>query len=271
MALTILAVLAGSQADAQTPSAPLTLEAAIQQALAANPFIAAARLRRPVDLAGVDVARERPNPELFFDVERETPHQAITGVLPLELGGKRQRRVDLALAVVAAGDADFGHLMAEARSAVRRAYFGLAVARDRVALFEDIRALAVRARDVAQTRFATGDAPRLEALQTELALAATDNDVTAARGDAAVAAAELTALLGLPPGTPLTLAADLSSGALPALGRALSDAEEANTELAALGRRIEAQVARRDLARALQVPDLAAGSSFTYHAQPEFS
>src|SRR5690348_14620974 len=68
-----------------TAAAPLTLQAAIDRALAANPRIAAARLQRPVDLAGVDVARERPNPDVEYDTERETPRQALTATLPIEL------------------------------------------------------------------------------------------------------------------------------------------------------------------------------------------
>src|SRR5439155_2479710 len=73
--------------------APLTLEDALSRAMAANRTIAAARLQRAVDLAGVDVARERPNPELTYEDSKETPRQAIGATLPIELGGKRQRRV----------------------------------------------------------------------------------------------------------------------------------------------------------------------------------
>ena len=56
---------------AQAPPV-LTLDAAFARALEANPTIAASRLRRPVDLAGIDVARERPNPEAHVEFERET-------------------------------------------------------------------------------------------------------------------------------------------------------------------------------------------------------
>ncbi len=102
---------------------PLTLSEAVARAMAANPTIAAARLQRPIDIAGVSVAGERPNPDLQYEASRETPHQAISAALPIELGGKRQRRVDLAQATVAVGDADLARVIADVRRDVRRAYF----------------------------------------------------------------------------------------------------------------------------------------------------
>src|SRR4051794_1508779 len=85
-------------APAQTPPAAggLTLAGAVERALASNPSIAAARLQRPIDVAGVAVAGERPNPEFTYELTRETPRQAVGVSLPIELGGKRQSRVALA-------------------------------------------------------------------------------------------------------------------------------------------------------------------------------
>jgi cobalt-zinc-cadmium efflux system outer membrane protein len=262
-------VAAGSVA-AQQAQTSLTLAAALDMAARANPTIAAARLRHPVDVAGVHVAGEWLNPELTYDLERETPRQAITGVFPIELGGKRRRRIDLATAGVASGDADLEQIVADVRNRVRRAYFTLLAAQERVALAGDLRALAIRANDAAEARVNAGDAPRLEALQTQLALAAVENEVTAAEGDVRAASADLDALIGRPAGTPVFVTGDLSAGTVPALGDALARAAGSNTALVALDRRIDEQLARRELARAMQVPDLAAGTSVTYDAQPEF-
>src|SRR5262245_27055564 len=125
LAAAAFVVAAAVPAHAQTPSAAvqgLTLAAAIEQALAAKPTIAAARLQRPIDVAGVAVAAERPNPEIAYEASRETPHQAIGATLPIELGGKRQRRVDLANATVAVGDAELARVITDLRNDVRRAY-----------------------------------------------------------------------------------------------------------------------------------------------------
>src|SRR5258706_14902940 len=109
LTLTLLLTAAGASAQtpAPTPQAPgLTLTAAIERALGANQTIAAARLQRPVDAANLGVASERPNPEVLYELSKETPRQALGVTLPIELGGKRQRRIDVANATVAVSDAD---------------------------------------------------------------------------------------------------------------------------------------------------------------------
>src|SRR5258706_3613076 len=78
-------VARAQQPPAAPPTEPLTLEAAFDRALNANPTIAAARLRRAVDLAGISVAGERPNPEVHAEVEKETPNQDFGVAFPVEL------------------------------------------------------------------------------------------------------------------------------------------------------------------------------------------
>jgi hypothetical protein len=60
----LVAFLGPRPAFAQAPSAaPLTLAAALDRAMAANPAILAAQGRRAIGSAGVSVAGERLNPE----------------------------------------------------------------------------------------------------------------------------------------------------------------------------------------------------------------
>src|SRR6476661_10775561 len=77
---------------------PLSLEEAMTVALAANPTLAAARLGREEALARGDVARQRPNPEIAIEESRDTPRDSATVSLPIERGGKRQRRIGVAIA-----------------------------------------------------------------------------------------------------------------------------------------------------------------------------
>jgi cobalt-zinc-cadmium efflux system outer membrane protein len=274
LTLTLLLTAAGASAQtpAPTPQAPgLTLAAAIEQALGANRTIAAARLQRPIDAAGLGVAGERPNPELSYELSKETPRQAIGVTLPIELGGKRQRRIDVANATVAVSDADLTRVIAEVRNDVRRAYFEVVAADARVTIAEDVRALATRARDAANARVVAGDVPQSDLTQAELTLLNTENDYTAARGEAAATRAELNALLGQPPDTAVVPAETLTSGVTPvSLAEALALAGQSNGELLVLDRRIAEQTAKINLARALQTSDVAAGSTFTYDSQPEF-
>ena len=273
LTLMALAVLLGSRVPARAQNAAppaLTLGDAITRALSANPTIAAARLQRPVDAAGVGVARERPNPDLTYEASKDTPRQAIGGTLPIELGGKRQSRIDLANATVATTDAALERLTAEVRNDVRRAYFEVVGADQRVVITDDARTLATRARDAAKARVDAGDAPQADLTQAQLALAGSENDLTGARGEAAATRAELNALLGQAVGTALVLADNLSSGGLVSLQEALTEAGRANSDIQVLDRRIFEQAARVNLAKAMQTPDVVAGSTFTYDAEPDF-
>jgi len=264
-------VAAGHAASAQEAPAPLTLESAVARALEANRELTVARLRRRVDEAAVGVARERPNPDVVYEAEKETPRQSIGATFPIELGAKRQRRVSLAEATLGVDDAEVATLELDVRTRVRRAYFALAAAGRRARLADDVRGLAVRARDAAQSRFEAGDVPRLEVLQAELALIETENTRTGAEGDVGAATAELNLLLAQPADRALALTDDFSLGRVPALDQAVTLASGSSRELAQLDRQLAEQAARRDLARALQTPDLSAGAAYTFDAQPEFS
>ena len=263
-------LLAPCAARAQS-AAPLTLDAAIARAIASNRSLAAARLSLPGAVAGVGVAGERLNPELSYEYAKETPHQAIAAAFPIELGGKRRRRIDLANATVSAQEAEIAKTAVDLRDRVRRAYFALVGSNRRVALADDIVGLATRVREAAQARFNAGDVPRLELVQAELALVESENEASAARGEARAATGELNVLLAQPIDTSIVPADDLSRGGLPSLDAAIALATGANADLIVLDRQIAEQTARRDLAVALKSPDVTAGAAYTYDAQPEFS
>src|SRR5690349_8568707 len=99
----LLCAALSTAAAAQTSTGPtLTLQAAIDRALSANATIVAARLRRPIDVASLAVARERLNPEASVELEKETPKQAYGVSVPLELGGKRGKRIAVGEAMIRA-------------------------------------------------------------------------------------------------------------------------------------------------------------------------
>src|SRR5579863_254152 len=116
-------------AQTSTPSdSALSLDQALSLALANNKDIAAARLERPVDLANVDVAHERLNPDLDYEGARDTPRDYIGLSFPIELGGKRGARTAVAQAAVATGEARLEQVIATVSDDVRRTYIDLAVA-----------------------------------------------------------------------------------------------------------------------------------------------
>jgi outer membrane protein, heavy metal efflux system len=122
-------VVLGETPTAQVAQAgSLTLQAAVDRALAANPTIIAARLRGAINSAGLAVASERLNPEATVEIEKEAPKQAFGFVLPLELGGKRDKRIAVSQATIRAGDAELAATVAQIRNDVRRAYYDVLVA-----------------------------------------------------------------------------------------------------------------------------------------------
>jgi len=257
-------------AAAQAP-ASLTLNDAIARAVEANRAVLAARSARAIDLASRQAAGQRPNPEVSVEAERETPHWAFGGTVPLEVAGKRQRRIDVANATLAVTDAETARITADVRSDVRRAYYEVVAAVRRVDISQELEKIATRARDAAQDRFQTGAAPRLEALQAQLALSEAENESARARGEITAARAELNALLAFPSEAAPTLADPLEGGPLPSAQDATAQAIAGNAELQVLEKQIEAERARVALARALRRPDPSVSGTFTYDAQPEFT
>ena len=255
---------------AQAPAA-LSLDEAMARALSANRVVLAARAARTADVAGIEAAKQRPNPELSVEAARETPHWAFGGTVPIEVSGKRQRRIDVANATLSATDADIALTAADVRADVRRAYYEAVAAIRRVAVMEELEGLATRARDAAQERFQAGAAPRLEALQAALALAQARNDVAAARGQLDASRANLNALLAYPVDAAPGLSDELEAGPLPALGAATQQALAGNAQLASLDRQIDVQRAKVGLAQAMRRPDPAVGGAFTYDAPGEFT
>ncbi len=253
------------------PTSPLTLEAAIDRALAANPTIAAARLAGAVNAAALEVAGERPNPEATVEFEKEAPKQAFGFALPVELGGKRGKRLAVSQAAIRAGDAELAATITQVRNDVRRAYFEGVIAEARLEIFRELRDLSQRARDSAQARFESGDAPRLETMQAELALSAAQNDAASAEGAVVAAQSRLNALLGFSLDTRPLLSTAIDQGGPVTTAALLDRAHGASAELVVLDRRIEEQRAKVDLARALRVPDIVPTATLTHDAEPEFT
>jgi cobalt-zinc-cadmium efflux system outer membrane protein len=267
----LVSLLLSSTAAAQVaPANSLSLPDAMERALAANATIAAARLRGAIDQADLAVARERLNPEATVEIEKEAPKQSFGFAVPLELGGKRAKRIAVSEAVIRSGEAEIAASIAQVRNDVRRSYYGVLVADARLVLMNEMRDIAMRVHDTARQRFEAGSAPRLEALQAQLTLAAAENEATAAQGNAVAARAELNALLGLPLETVTPLSTAVDSGEPMTTAAALTLAEAASTELRVLDAEIHTQRARLELAHALRMPDVTPTATLTHDAQPEF-
>jgi cobalt-zinc-cadmium efflux system outer membrane protein len=273
LALALLCASAAAPARAEPAPAetPLTFRQAVDIALAANPSLAAARLQGDVARAGIGVARQRPNPELTLEETNELPHDLATLSQAFETAGKRRRRIALAEAGVLTREAELARTVADVRSRVRRAFYSLVAEQRRLAETEGQLRLAERTRDVARARFESGDVPRLDVLQAELATAQAENDYQAAAGQLAAAQAGLNALLARRPlQAPIAVSGGLEEGAVPDIEATVRTLLASSAELTALDRGIAEQQAKVALTRAEQVPDPTVAGTVTHDALPEF-
>src|SRR5262245_59893511 len=250
--------------------APLSLDQALALAMEHNKLIAAARLRQVADRAAIDVAKERPNPDLRFEAAKETPRQSLTASQEIEIAGKRGHRIAVASAAARAGEAETAMTIAETRGAVRRGYYALAAVQRRIQIAEEVRGLTERTRDAASARFELGDASRLEVLQAELALLQAETEARGLGGELSAARSALNALVGRAPSSPTTASDDIETAQLPELETL---ALRASSESAA-GRQIEAEIAEAEarvaLARSQRIPDPALEAAVTHDSPPEF-
>lgn len=247
-------------------TAAISLDEALVLARANDQALVAARLRRPIDLANLGVAGERPNPEARYEHTNELPHALFALTQPLELGRQRGRRIAAAQAALRTGEAQLAQAVAQAEADTRRAYFAVSSSQRRAAIAREIRDLAARGQRVASEREQVGDVSKLEVLQANLVLDAAENEATALLGELAATRAELNVHLGKSLEAPTRVTEDLA--ALPPTD-ALDPSRTA--ALAVLDRQISEAEAKVALARAQRIPDLTVEGTLTHSAQPEFT
>src|SRR5438093_2231608 len=75
--------------------------------------------------AGIRAARKIPNPDISGEVSRDVPHEILSVDVPIELGGKRGRRIDLAREELTLADVDLQAGPRAIRQQLRQALYSL--------------------------------------------------------------------------------------------------------------------------------------------------
>jgi cobalt-zinc-cadmium efflux system outer membrane protein len=229
----------GGQATAISPAD------LIRRAFDANRELAAARLDLERGRARLRQAGLRPNPTL--DVEQTTgrltgsPDERELSVglaLPIEVGAKRQRRIDLATAELAVIEAEIANRERQLTRDVLAAYIDAVAAIRELETTDRLRQLDEQMAQVVRTRVDEKDAPPLELslLLTEVARLQARRALVQGRVDAALIA--IGQLIGAPQETLTLHASSVALDTVP-IPR---DLETAIT--AALDRRADVTVAR---------------------------
>jgi cobalt-zinc-cadmium efflux system outer membrane protein len=235
----------------------LSLQQAIALANHQNLDIIAAREGRAVAQAGIITASERPNPSFNFTVLRDTPHEGFWFTQPIELGGKRGHRIQVAQQQQGVTEVSIAAVELQIREATRQAYFNLSLAQAETLQLADAVRLAERLAKIARERYQAGDAAKLEVIQARLVVAQARASLEVAQQQEKVALSRLNTLLDEPPSKPWDLITPLS--ALPptaALPDLVQQAYQASPQIRSFERQLRVERSRETLYKADRVPDL---------------
>lgn len=261
--------LAGAVAPALAQSplpAQLTLPQALQLALAHNPELAAVAAEIRIKDGDRRQAGLRPNPELSLELENFAGQGELRGAdgaeatlqlsQLLELGGKRDRRRQLAVFEQAIAEQELAVKRLELTAATRKAFVQLLAAQQGLALAEEQVHLAEGVFTTVEARVAGGKVPAVERQRAEVTLAVARG--AAVQAGLALSGAQQELALQWGGAEPLTPSALGTLEALPELPplATLTARLEQTPEAARRQQQAAAGQARIALARAGAIPDL---------------
>lgn len=272
-----LLLLMGScvPACAQSSDSPqkekLTLQEALDTANRQNLDLLTGRLRRAVSEAGVQIARQRPNPTVTFAAARDLPHESLLLDQPLELGGVRGRRIDLARSEVPLSAVEYSALERQVRRKVREAYYGAVFARGVTAFQVRSLEIAKRLQEIAQARFEAGDVAQLETVQADLLVAHAETDLEVSRQQEKTAFVQLNILMNEPAAKDWELLTPMD-GLLssPSMDELIARAEQSNPELQHLAQEQRIEEAHRSLLQAQRTPHVTLQFGTDFNSPPDF-
>ena len=249
----------------------LTVQEALDLADKQNLDLAAARRQRAVALAGIQIAKQRPNPTANFTALRDEPHEGLFFDQPVEIGGQRGRRMDVARQEGALTGVEIATLARQVRRSTREAYYAAAYARAESERLARVVDLARRLEQIAKDRFNTGDVAQLEVMQTGLEVSRAETDLQVARQREIVSMSELNALLNEPAKKAWELEGTLEDKIPTArLEELLSRAYLSNPELQHLGGEKKVEESRRSLLKAERIPDLVLDAGIDFNSPRDF-
>lgn len=241
------------------PAGALSLPAALELALSANPELSAAGRELEVTDAAILQAGVRPNPELAAlveDTRKSTRSTTLQLNQPIELGGKRTARIDAAERGRDAAAAELDARRAEIRAAAMAAFFDVLVAQERLRLAQASVELAQRATAAASRRVMAGKVSPVEETKARVAEAGVRVESTLAASELAIARKRLAGLWGNP--APRFERAEGGLEELPPLP-ALSDLNARLADAPGL-RRARLEIGRRqalaEVERSRRIPDV---------------
>lgn len=179
----------------------LTLAAALELALRANPDISVALREREASEGAVIQGQARPNPSVEYLVEDRRAATRTTTVQlnqPIEMPGKRDARIAIAERGRDIADIELASRRAEIRALVVSAFFEVLSAQERTRLARDTVNLAERATGAVSRRVIAGKVSPVEETRARVAEAGVRVELAQAQGELRIARQRLSGLWGNP-------------------------------------------------------------------------
>ena len=237
----------------------LTVDQALETAFANNPDLAAAQWETGIAQGERQQAGLIPNPEVSWEAEDTRRNSRTTTVMinqPIELGGKRGARIEVASRAQDAAGIELERKRNVLRADVIQAFYSSSTAQQRLLLSRQSLELAERGLRVAQGRIKSGKSSPVEGTRAEVQLSEVRLELRRAERDEASAYQRLAQVMGAPlpafvsvgdPGRSMPTVPD-SSLLLNRIG------ETAELRLAKL--QIDQREASLGLEKAQRIPDL---------------
>jgi outer membrane protein, heavy metal efflux system len=270
--LYILAVLLSLGCIGWAQDSALDLTQTLQAAESSNLELRAIRQQRAVALAGLQIARQILNPVVTFGALRDSPHENLLYDQPIELGGKRGKRIAVAQEEQKISEVAIGILSRHIRRRTREAFYRVLSSQAQTEQSKSAMELAARLKDIVQQRYDAGDVAQLDVIQSDVELARATADFEAVAQAQKSAGAELAALLSRPLDQQWNLQSALDKFPGERTLQAATDlALRSNSEVQLALQEMQVEQRRLALAKAQRIPnvDVQVGSDF--NSPPDFN
>jgi cobalt-zinc-cadmium efflux system outer membrane protein len=251
----LLLLASASLANAST----LTLDQALQSAFAGNPDLAAAQWEIGIAEGDRVQAGLIPNPEVSWEAEdtrRDSRTTTITLSQPIELGGKRGARIDVASHAQNAAGIELERKRNALRADVIQAFNSAQTAQQRLDLSRQSLQLAEKGLRVADGRIEAGKSSPVEGTRAQVQLSEVRLEVSRAERDQANAYQQLAQVMGAPlPASTKVQAPAKSLMAVPPPTRLL-ERLNGTAELRLAKLQIDQREASLGLEKSQRIPDL---------------
>ena len=257
--LSCMFLMADTSFAAVSSSQTLTMDQALESAFANNPDLAAAQWEIGISQGDRKQAGLIPNPELSWEAEDTRRSSRTTTVMinqPIELGGKRGARIDVASRAQDAASIELERKRNILRAEVIQAFSSASTAQQRLLLSRQSLVLAERGVRVAQGRINSGKSSPIEGTRAEVQLSEVRLELRRAERDEANAYQQLARVMGAPlPSFKSVGESDRTMPNVPEPSLLLNRiGETAELRLAKL--QIDQREASLDLEKSQRVPDL---------------